>query len=116
MTSTIHASLLMLCTPLLITNFAFWILKEKITIFKAAGLALGIGGAVLLILSKEKAGNNTSSLTGDIFIIQSVSTMGAGWTVSGAGSEVRFTGFAPVLLLFTVQYANPFTDPPAVLE
>jgi len=67
MTSTIHASLLMLCTPLLITIFAFWILKEKITILKSIGLALGIGGAVLLILSKEKSG--TSSLTGDTLII-----------------------------------------------
>jgi drug/metabolite transporter (DMT)-like permease len=67
MTSTIHASLLMLCTPLLITLLAFWILKEKITIAKAAGLAFGIGGAVLLVLSKEKIG--TSSLNGDMLII-----------------------------------------------
>jgi drug/metabolite transporter (DMT)-like permease len=67
MTSTIHASLLMLCTPLLITLLAFWILKEKITWAKASGLALGIGGAVLLIMSKEKSG--TSSITGDTFII-----------------------------------------------
>lgn len=67
LTSTIHASLLMLCTPLLITVFAFWVLKEKITIQKALGLALGIGGAVLLILSKEK--NGTASLDGDLFIL-----------------------------------------------
>jgi drug/metabolite transporter (DMT)-like permease len=67
MTSTIHASLLMLSTPLLITILAFWILKEKVTIAKALGLALGIGGAVLLIVSKDKAG--TASLTGDLFII-----------------------------------------------
>lgn len=67
MTSTIHASLLMLCTPLLITVFAFWILKEKITFLKSLGLALGIGGAALLIMSKEK--NGTASLTGDILIV-----------------------------------------------
>ncbi len=67
MTSTIHASLLMLCTPLLITIFAFWILKEKLTILKSLGLALGIGGAVLLIMSKEK--NGSASLTGDMFIV-----------------------------------------------
>ena len=67
MTSTIHASLLMLCTPLLITILAFWILKEKITWAKAAGLALGIGGAVLLIMSKEKTG--TSSVAGDGLIV-----------------------------------------------
>ncbi len=67
MTSTIHASLLMLSTPLLITLFAFWILKEKLTPAKALGLAMGIGGAVLLITAKEKSG--TASLAGDIFII-----------------------------------------------
>jgi len=67
MTSTIHAALLMLSTPLLITILAFWILKEKVTIAKALGLALGIGGAVLLVASKDKAGN--ASLTGDLLIV-----------------------------------------------
>lgn len=67
LTSTIHAALLMLCTPLLITVFAFWILKEKLTWQKALGLSLGIGGAVLLITSKEK--NGDASLTGDLFIV-----------------------------------------------
>lgn len=67
MTSTIHASLLMLCTPLLITIFAFWLLKEKITIRKLGGLALGIGGAVTLILSKDSKG--AASLNGDLLIV-----------------------------------------------
>lgn len=67
MTSTIHASLLMLSTPLLITIFAFWLLKEKVTIAKALGLLLGIGGAAILIAAKEVSG--TASLKGDIFII-----------------------------------------------
>lgn len=67
MTSTIHASLLMLSTPLLITLLAFWVLREKVTAFKAIGLAMGIGGAVLLVTSKEKTG--TASLTGDLFIL-----------------------------------------------
>jgi drug/metabolite transporter (DMT)-like permease len=67
MTSTIHASLLMLCTPLLITLLAFWILKEKVTVAKIIGLLAGIAGATLLIASKES--NGASSLRGDIFII-----------------------------------------------
>lgn len=67
-TSTIHASLLMLCTPLMITLLAFWILKERITTAKAIGIALGIGGASLLIISKDK-GAGTSSWEGDLLII-----------------------------------------------
>jgi drug/metabolite transporter (DMT)-like permease len=67
MTSAIHASLLMLCTPLLITLLAFWLLRERVTVFKIAGLSLGIGGAVVLIMSKDASGN--ASLIGDVFII-----------------------------------------------
>lgn len=69
MTSTIHASLLILATPLLITVFAFWILKEKLTLQKGIGLFLGIGGAVLLILNKEQSKNAIDYLRGDLFIL-----------------------------------------------
>ncbi|HEX3168101.1 MAG TPA: EamA family transporter [Chitinophagaceae bacterium] len=68
-TSAIHASLLILLTPILITVFAFTVLKEKVTIIKALGLALGIGGAVLLILSKEQSSSATNYLFGDLLII-----------------------------------------------
>jgi drug/metabolite transporter (DMT)-like permease len=67
MTSTIHASMLMLCTPLLITLFAFWILKESVTLIKIAGLLSGIGGATLLIMNKETTG--TATLNGDLLIV-----------------------------------------------
>jgi len=68
-TSAIHASLLILLTPILITVFAFTVLKEKVTIIKAMGLALGIGGAVLLILSKEQSSSATNYLLGDLLIV-----------------------------------------------
>jgi drug/metabolite transporter (DMT)-like permease len=67
LTAVIHASLLMLSTPLLITLLAFWILKEKLTVFKAIGIALGIGGAAFLVLQKDKTG--TASLAGDALIL-----------------------------------------------
>jgi drug/metabolite transporter (DMT)-like permease len=69
LTSTIHASLLMLVTPILVTVFALWVLKEHFTIYKAAGLALGIGGAALLVLQKQNNGGSNEYLTGDILII-----------------------------------------------
>jgi len=68
-TSAIHASLLILLTPILISVFAFAVLKEKVTIIKALGLTLGIGGAVLLILSKEQSSSATNYLFGDLLII-----------------------------------------------
>ena len=69
LTSTIHASLLSLVTPLLVTLFALWVLRERFTLFKAMGLALGIGGSVFLILQKEAGHHATNYLLGDMLII-----------------------------------------------
>lgn len=69
MTSTVHGSLLMLTTPLLITVFALWVLKEAMTLTKAIGLALGIGGATLLILSKEGSAQGNNYILGDMLIL-----------------------------------------------
>jgi drug/metabolite transporter (DMT)-like permease len=69
LTYSIHASLLLLTTPILITFIAAWLLKERINSLKIIGLALGIAGAMLLILSKNKTGNPSDVLLGDIFII-----------------------------------------------
>ncbi|MER3463456.1 MAG: hypothetical protein C4329_02615 [Chitinophagaceae bacterium] len=69
LTSTIHASLLMLVTPLLITVFALWVLREQITLFKIMGLCLGIAGCVLLITTKEDHHKATNYILGDILIL-----------------------------------------------
>lgn len=67
MTSTIHAALLMLCTPLLISLFAFLWIKEKFTRGNAGGLLLGIGGALILVLSRDQTG--VTSVQGDVLIL-----------------------------------------------
>jgi len=67
LTSTIHAALLMLSTPMLITLFALFWLQESFTWFKGIGLTLGMAGAILLILSKD--GSGISSITGDVLIL-----------------------------------------------
>jgi drug/metabolite transporter (DMT)-like permease len=70
LTSPVHASLLVLTTPITITFFAAWFLKEKLNSLKLAGLLLGISGGALLIFSRDlsdKAGAQQS--LGDLFII-----------------------------------------------
>ena len=69
LTYSIHASLLMLITPILIVFIAAWILKERISIIKIAGLALGITGAAVLVLGKENSGEGNNIVLGDILII-----------------------------------------------
>jgi drug/metabolite transporter (DMT)-like permease len=70
MTLGIHASLLILVTPLFITLAAAWLGKEPLTIIKISGLILGISGAVLLSLSREYVHTDAKQvLWGDIFIV-----------------------------------------------
>ncbi|MBM3432828.1 MAG: hypothetical protein FJX92_07530 [Bacteroidetes bacterium] len=67
LTSTIHAALLMLSTPLVITVLAVLFLKEKLRWIQGAGLVLGLTGATVLILDRTNMGTN--SLLGDGLII-----------------------------------------------
>lgn len=69
LTYPIHAALLLLITPILIVFIAAWILKERIGLFKISGLALGVAGALVLILAKEATGNADNIVFGDVLII-----------------------------------------------
>lgn len=69
LTSAIHSSLLSLATPIFITIIALWLIKENFSINKFFGLALGIGGATLLVLAKDVQSSNSSSLIGDMFVL-----------------------------------------------
>lgn len=68
LTSPIHASLLMLSTPILITVIAAWLLKERVTFLKLLGLALGISGAVVLVLQKDNSASGSDILLGDLLV------------------------------------------------
>lgn len=69
LTYPIHAALLLLTTPILIVFIAAWILKERIGLLKIAGLALGVSGAIVLVMAKDSSGNGNNVLLGDLFII-----------------------------------------------
>ncbi len=69
MTLSIHASLLILVTPIFITIVAAWIGAEALSTLKVIGLLAGISGAALLAMHKEGGGDATSVFWGDIFII-----------------------------------------------
>jgi drug/metabolite transporter (DMT)-like permease len=69
LTTSIHAALLMLATPIIITFIAAWILKERLNVLKFVGLALGIGGAVNLILQKDSLQSASDILRGDIYVL-----------------------------------------------
>jgi len=68
LTFPIHASLIMMSTPLLITIISLFVLRERIGIQKAAGLSLGIGGAFLLMSAGKEITVTGSSALGDLFV------------------------------------------------
>lgn len=69
LTSPIHASLMMLSTPILVSVFAMYTLGEKFSANKLIGLILGVSGAIILVLlgGKEKVASN--AILGDIFVL-----------------------------------------------
>ncbi len=69
MTYSIHASLLMLTTPIFITIIAAFILKEQLHKFKILGLLLGVSGALILVLARKAVGTGSNIFWGDIFVI-----------------------------------------------
>ena len=69
MTYSIHASLLMLTTPILIMIIAAIILKERVTPNKAIGLTLGVIGALVLITKRQNSGSGTIIFWGDVMVI-----------------------------------------------
>ncbi len=68
LTTPIHGALLILVTPVFILLIAFAFRSESITWLKLLGLLLGIGGASLLILSKETSGIGSNMLLGDLLV------------------------------------------------
>jgi drug/metabolite transporter (DMT)-like permease len=69
LTTSIHASLLSLGTPVFITIIAAWLLKETLTLHKIGGLVLAIGGGSLLILAKDTSATGDDAFFGDILIL-----------------------------------------------
>jgi drug/metabolite transporter (DMT)-like permease len=69
LTTSIHSSLLSLCTPIFITLIAAWLIKESLNWLKLIGLFLGIFGALLLILIKDNNHTGSNVILGDILVI-----------------------------------------------
>lgn len=68
LTSPVNASVIMTLTPVLVMFAATIIIKEKVTKKKVTGIAMGITGALLLILWGSKTSLHSSS-SGDLFIL-----------------------------------------------
>ena len=69
LTTPIHASLLMMATPILIMFSAAWLLKEKLSNNKLSGLIFAITGALLLVLYKKQNTYAANTILGDLYVL-----------------------------------------------
>ena len=89
-TFSIHASLLTLITPILITIIAAMVLRERITILKIVGLVLAVTGAVVLIRSREITTTGENIPLGDALVI-----------CSAVAYTFYFIGVKPLMLKYS---------------
>ena len=71
LTFSMHAALLTLMTPIMITILASRILKERLTREKVISLFLGVSGAILLIALREPGHPGENIPLGDLLVILS---------------------------------------------
>ncbi len=77
LTSPISASLLQTIAPIVVVVASAFLLKEKITLPRAAGIALGAFGAALLILSRDaQAAVYPQATLGNIYILLNATVFG----------------------------------------
>jgi drug/metabolite transporter (DMT)-like permease len=69
LTSPINSSIILSTNPIFAFIFAALILKEKITLMKGTGLAIGLSGVLLLILQNGTPDLESSSFLGDVFTL-----------------------------------------------
>jgi drug/metabolite transporter (DMT)-like permease len=72
-TSAVHASIIMVATPIIVLVISGWLIGERITWLKLFGVVLGAAGACLLIALRS-AGDEGSSLIGDLCILINASS------------------------------------------
>lgn len=69
LTLPIHASLIMMSTPLLITLIAAIVLKEQLRGDKVVGLIVGVSGAILLMSAGKQITSTGQTAKGDLLVL-----------------------------------------------
>ncbi len=69
LTSPVNASIIMTSNPILVMVLSAIFLKQRITLLKTIGVAIGALGASMLLWSSNGDSGGNSSLLGDVFIL-----------------------------------------------
>ena len=69
LTKPINSAIIMISNPIAVMLFTIFMFKEKITAFKLSGLALGVIGALTLLLFKGSFSFGSETITGDMMTL-----------------------------------------------
>jgi drug/metabolite transporter (DMT)-like permease len=69
LTTPVDASIIHVTNPIFVLIFASILIHEKVTAIKIVGIALGAGGALILILYGRMVNMGTNSFKGDILVM-----------------------------------------------
>lgn len=70
LTYPINSAIIMTSNPIMVTVFTLIVLKERVTIFKVGGIAMGISGAfILMLMSGKKFGFESNTSLGDLLTL-----------------------------------------------
>jgi drug/metabolite transporter (DMT)-like permease len=69
LTTPVDASIIHVLNPVFVLVFASILIHEKVTFVKVIGIALGAGGALILILYGKMVNMSTNSFTGNILVM-----------------------------------------------
>jgi drug/metabolite transporter (DMT)-like permease len=74
MTTPINASVIMVTSPILVLIFSSFLLNEKATKKKIAGIFIGLFGAVMLIVFGKEVGIATNAALGNLLVLLNASS------------------------------------------
>jgi len=116
LTKPINSAIIMVSNPIAVMLFTIIVFKERLTVFKITGLALGVTGALLLLLFKDKFSFGSETLIGDLMtLINSLS-----WAIFVVMAKPYMIKYQTItvmkwLFLFGFIYMAPF-GLPAIYE
>ena len=75
MTSTIHASIIMISSPIIVSILSIFMINDKMSLKKGLGITIGLAGALTVILHKGNS-SGEAGVWGDLLIFLNASSYG----------------------------------------
>jgi drug/metabolite transporter (DMT)-like permease len=108
MTTPINSSIILAINPVAVFVFAALILKERISLIRGAGLAVGLSGIMLLILHEGRPDLSSRTFVGNVYTL--INTLS--WALFTVVIKRMLEKYSPVTVMKWVFFFGMFTNIP----